>query len=354
MADALQVVLDWHPARTHAPGVGRYLRELARALGSESARFDGIECRRLDWGRAASADLAPGAHGAAANLPLRRVPWPRRLAHAASLVGAGPLAGAGSGWLHTARLDLWPRHAERVVLALSDLPARPAHESELARKARAAAAIVVFTPLWRERAARNLGVELERVHALPVGCEHWRRDLASTPARSEDVLVLGARRASPALTALAQATARLRAEGWRGRLVCAGRPGSADGPLRELDPEESWLRLVEPREVELPELVASAGLLAYLQPDPGTPVTPLEALAMGTPLACLRSEVLAEVLGAAPTWVELSEAADTMAWSSAVRTGLATVPDPAAAELVRGHTWARSAREHLRLWRMIG
>ncbi|MEY2746736.1 MAG: hypothetical protein RL112_1778 [Planctomycetota bacterium] len=354
MADAVQVVLDWHPARTHAPGIGRYLRELTRALGAQGACAEGVECRRLDWGRAVAADLPAGAQGAAERLPSRRVAWPRRLAGPASLLGAGPLAGTRAGLLHTARLDLWPRAAERVVLALSELPAQPAHDSELARKARAAGAIVVFTPLWRERAARTLGVELDRVHALPVGCEHWRRDLSSAPSRTEDVLVLGARRASPALEGLAQATAKLRVEGWRGRLVCAGRPGSADGPLRALDPRGEWLALVEPREVELPNLVASAGLLAYLQPDPGTPVTPLESLAMGTPLACLKSAVLADALGDAPGWVELSEAPDKGAWSRAIRAGLGSHPGAAAIELVRRHDWAGSAKAHRRLWSMLG
>jgi glycosyltransferase involved in cell wall biosynthesis len=256
--------------------------------------------------------------------------------------------------LHSARLDLWPRAAQRVVLALSDLPPEPAHGTELARKARQALAVVVFTPLWRERAVRTLGVDAERVHALPVGCEHWRRDLAAPPERTEDVLVLGARRPSPALAALGRAAASLRADGWRGRLVCAGRPGPADGALRALDPCGAWLHLVEPREVELPVLVASAGLLAYIQPDPGTPVTPLEALALGTPLACLRSAVLGEALGDVPAWVELSEAPDIRAWSRALRAGLRSSPAPGAADLVRRHDWATSAVAHLRLWSRLG
>jgi len=354
MPGAVQVVLDWHPARTHAPGIGRYLRELTRALGAAGSCTEGVECRRLDWGRAPQADLPSGAHGAAGSLPVRRVALPRRLAGPCSHLGAGPLAGTSAGLLHTARLDLWPRGERRVVLALSELPTEPAHDSELARKARLAGAVVVFTPLWRERAARTLGVDLERVHALPVGCEHWRRGLLASPTRTQDVLVLGARRASPALSGLAQAALLLRVEGWRGQLVCAGRPGSADGTLRALDPASAWLRLVEPREVELPGLVASAGLLAYLQPDPGTPVTPLESLALGTPLACLKSAVLVEALGDAPVWVELSEAPDRLAWSRALRAGLGSTPSVEARELVRKHDWASSARAHRRLWRMLG
>jgi hypothetical protein len=54
----VRVVLDWHAARTHAPGAGRYLRELTRALAERGPELDPkLDLVRLDWGRGPAADL---------------------------------------------------------------------------------------------------------------------------------------------------------------------------------------------------------------------------------------------------------------------------------------------------------
>jgi glycosyltransferase involved in cell wall biosynthesis len=99
-------------------------------------------------------------------------------------------------------------------------------------------------------------------------------------------------------------------------------------------------------EEELPALVASASALVHLVPDAGSAVTPLEALALGTPVVVPRLPAFVEALGSEACWAEPLEAA--------LERALASARDPAAARARVGHSrafsWERCAREHLEVW----
>ena len=345
----MRIVLDWHAARTHAPGSGRYLRELTRAL-AELAEPD-IDLVRLDWGRASTAELPAGAHGAASDLPLVRRPWPRRWSSWCGYLGLAPADLAPGGVVHTARTDLVPGRAAGASLAVAELPSEPRQREALRRRAAAADLLVVFSPLWRRRVAEELQVPAERVHAVPVGCEHWARGLERPPERGSDILILGARTLDGGQLELARAVRDLRREGWRGRLVCAGRPGPADGELRALDARGEWLVLGTPAECELPALVGGAGVLVHLAADPGTPVTPLEGLALGTPVLCRRSAVLEEALGASAGWCDEADLQDPRRLAQQLLRTLGRVAGAAEREVVARHSWPASAQAHLALWR---
>lgn len=346
----MRVVLDWHAARTHAPGAGRYLRELTRALAERGPELDPkLDLVRLDWGRGPAADL-PAEPRPSADLATR---WVRRpLSRGWSRYWDGGLTRlVGQGWWHTARVDLCVEPGVCTSLAVAELPSTPLARQQWTRLAQRSRLVVVFAPAWRERVAAALQVPLERVQVVPVGCDHWSR-VAPRVQRGKDVLVLGVRHTGTGLEALAQAAASLRKDGWAGRLVCAGRPGSADAALRALDPQAAWLMLAEPREAELPALVAHSGLLVYLPPDPGTPVTPLEGLALGTPVLCRRSEVLVEALGVQAAWFDEATLADPRAMATAMGAALSAPVSSNARDLVARHTWAHCAEAHAKLWRM--
>lgn len=345
----MRVVIDWHPARTHAPGSGRYLRELTRALAEVAGRED--ELVRLDWGRGADAELPADAHGAATSLRLVRRAWPRRWSGWCDALGSGPGSVARGGIVHTARPDLAGRRSTRASLAVAELPRDPAVLAAWRRRAQAAELLFVFSPVWRERVARTLGADIERVHAVPVGCEHWARHLGTPPERGQDLLILGARTSDGGHLELARAARELRRQGWPGRLVCAGRPGSADGALRAEDPRADWLVLSTPAEAELPRLVAAAGALVHLVPDPGTPVTPLEGLALGTPVLCRRSAVLEAALGQTAEWCADEEMEAPVELAAKLAGALGARPGQGGRELVARHSWRASAEAHLACWR---
>ena len=77
----MRVGLDYLPAVTHAPGAGRYARELVRALVrlEEPAGLD-LRLLQLGGARATIGEPALGLAGARVRPRLRRLRLPRRLA----------------------------------------------------------------------------------------------------------------------------------------------------------------------------------------------------------------------------------------------------------------------------------
>jgi glycosyltransferase involved in cell wall biosynthesis len=108
-------------------------------------------------------------------------------------------------------------------------------------------------------------------------------------------------------------------------------------------------------EAEMPGVVARAGALVHLDERAGTPVTPLEALAVGTPVVASRAAVFEEALGDAAEYVDEAAALrEPDALTAAIERALEGAADPAACarrELAaRAFTWERSARAHVEAW----
>lgn len=269
--------VDYGVGRAHAPGIGRYVREVVRAL---AALDDGPELRLLDAGREPDAVDERALGIASPRVRRLRLRVPRGALRAAAVVGLTPdrMLGGCDAFLQ-ARLPALPKASCPEAIAFAELP--PAG-TDLARFRR----IVVFSADSRAKLIAA-GSDASRVVQLDVGADHWARDLATMPPRRDppQVLVLGAPRPQrfpcEVLAACEAAAARRELT-----LVFAGSRAGADpafvaalakSPLRE---RVEW-RL--PSERELPRLVAESTALAHLTADEGTAVTPLEALAVGVP-----------------------------------------------------------------------
>jgi hypothetical protein len=305
-----RIGIDAWLALTHAPGLGRYARELVRAL----VRLpDAPEIGLYEVGRARRvvAESELGLEGARVRRLSSRLP--RRLR------GPADRAFGGVEIFHRI-LPGTPRLAQaRTTIALAELPP-PECAGELAR----ASAVFVFCEDYRTRVAERFGIPPGRIQRVPVGCEHWARALRSPVPRADPprVVVLASAGCAEVRTAIARLSSPARPI----ELVLA----------RELGIQEA----------ELPAVIASASALVHLVPEAGTAVTPLEALSLGTPVVVPRLPAFEEALGAEVFWAEPLE--------EALEAALASATDPEANRRRVAHSrafsWERSAREHLSVW----
>lgn len=368
MGRSARVGIDVWPASTHAPGVGRYARELVRAL-SELARSEPVPPLSLF-------DVGPGARAFDASaLGLEPLPegWrhlrarlPRRLLGPLARMGLGAERLCGASLFHQVFPGAPPLGKVPRVLALSEL-GEPGSKraARIAEDCARGAELVVFSARARELARERFGLPAERVHALPVGCDHWLRDAAplESPPAPPLVLALGRVDMSRRSVLLLEAVAGLEARGRKLRLVVCGRPGDDATNLRSelarspLGERARWIE--EPRESELPALVAGAAVLAHLGPEELTPVTPLEACAFGAAVLAERHAAYEEALGESATWVEFG-APELGRFESlleplgrALDSGLDPAQRRARRRLASEFTWTRSARLTLELWTRI-
>ncbi len=365
----MRVGIDYFPAATHWPGSGRYARELVRAL---VARDDRPDLRLFDVGRVqlpADPPIDPRALGIPFGDPrVRRVTRaiPRRALPALARVGfdAARLLG-GIDVFHHVNAHGPPVSHARQVLAVAELPA-PKSEALRALRERAQSmdGLVVFCTDWRERVAEALAFPPARIHLTRVGSEHWRRTLAEIPAPDDPprVLVLGALRTERRPLALFRAFERLRERRVDARLVFAGRDGNASPALLEAfrtSPHAQHVeRLPDVREPDLPSLVARSSVLAHLDPEAGTPVTPLEALAAGVPVVASAIPCFTEHLQGVAELVDDAEAVrepDVLA--GALERAIVSRADGLAQTLraarAREFPWSRCAEETIAVWHAV-
>jgi glycosyltransferase involved in cell wall biosynthesis len=355
----IAVGVDYWPAVTHAPGVGRYVRELVRALAPRATE---LELKLLDFGPGARVVGEPhlGLEGfdrkrVRAKAPRKLLDWSARLGVGADrwLGGCdlfhGPFAGA-------------PRVSRALrTCAVSELPP-PDREAVFAADLRRCAAVITFSRYAADLLTQRFGLHGDRVHALPVGCEHWRRALGrELPLESPPrVLVLGRldERRNP--LAVLRACEQLVRDGADLRLSYVGRPGDAYDALRAyvtrspISSRVSWSST--PREDELPALVARSSVLVHLSDGELTPVTPLEALALGCAVVATRAPAFVEALGPQALWldapateVEPAELAGRIAAALAQRDDLQQRHSRQA--LAAAYSWRRHADLTLQVWR---
>lgn len=351
--------LDLWPGSTHAPGVGRYARELVRALarlprpprlklfdfgpGPRPLRGE-IEPLPSDW-TCVQADLPRGAlaHLARWGLPPERLLGGCDLFHRV-LPGAPPLGGVP------------------FVQALSELPPRGSQaEGELASTLHASRAVVVFSSAARSEVHERFGLSPTRIEVVPVGCDHWHRNAQAldTPPDPPLALVLGRTDAGRGPLSVLAGFERALARGAEARLVWCGRPGDQAGELRAAlatSPARAAVHLIEePKEAELPALAASAAVLVHLSREEWTPITPLEGLSFGAALLASPLPAFREAVRDDAVWLEGDPASiDAGSMARALEQALASARDQAARRrrrlLAREFSWARHAELTSALW----
>jgi len=349
----MHIGLDYFPAATHAPGVGRYARELARALVELG---HGEELRLLELGRAPQV-MSEASLGLGPAVRRRRLGLPARLGSAAAHLGLGAEAWLGGVDLfHHVRLHGPPVRRAPQTLAVSDWPAAAA-EAAFLRRLEAFDALFVFCEGYRARLVERAGRDPRRVHLVPVGADHWLRDLGRDPGELEPaspprVLVLGAAQPHRRHAEVLAACERLLAGGRELSLCFAG--SRAEDPTRlaqrvadsTLGARVEWCA---PREEELPELVARSSLLVHLAGDAGTAVTPLEALLLETPVLVSPLPAFREALGERASYFAGGGAPEL---ADAIEAALArgARPEAGAAE---AFSWRANAAATRRAWSAI-
>ncbi len=301
MSDSgLRIGFDYWFAATHAPGIGRYLRELVRAL---AALEQGPRLALLDVGPEGEsipeAALGLGAAGATVThrkLRVRRgfLRWSERLSPLRAEAWLGDL-----DVFHRARATGAPSARAPQVVAVAEAPRSQAELLALKHMA----AVIVFSETARLELLRQRAADEARIHVLDVGCDHWARewtDVAEARGRPR-ILVLGSVVATGPQLDVLQAFERARGRGFDCDLVICGRRG--DGAARlELalrgSPFRTDVRWIdEPVESAMPALLHSASVLVHLARDAWTPVTALEAFSLGVAVVVHRTEVFESALG---------------------------------------------------------
>jgi len=354
----VRIGLDYLPATTHWPGVGRYARELTRALVRlpEAPRL-----RLFEWGaeRRTIGERALGlaqAHKAPVRFSARA---PRRALELLARAGLGAdRCFGGLDLFQRMHLTGPPVARARCMWAAAELPDAGSRAADdlRARLARLDGVLVASAACAAEL-EREYGVEPARIHRVRTGCEHWRRELRELPARAEpaSIVVLGALRAARQHAAILAAFELVHARGHAGRMHWVGPRGDAASELEQRLASSPARAAVEwhaqPIEARMPELMARASLLVHLSQGEQTPVTPLEAFSFGTPVLASRLPAFVEALGAHAHWVDEAASSDPTELARAMELALESARDPAACsrrvELAQGSSWEQNARATL-------
>ncbi len=362
----MRIGIDYLPAVSHAPGVGRYTRELVRAVLQLA---DGPDLALLEVGRATRSIFEPalGLVGAGARvtrvksaLPRRAVPWlaPLLCRHADRWLG-------GVDVFQHVVLPTLPVLRAPQCLALAELPPEGSQADARLRHTLAKIdGVLVFSADFKERIMSRYGLASTQVHRTPVGCDHWRRELVARPEPTSPptVLVLGALRPARRHLAILRAVEVLDARKVEVKLVFVGRAGPAadewkravsSSPVRD---RVTWRE--DAVESELPRIVGAASVLVHLSDDEGTAVTPLEAFALGVAVVASPLPAFQESLGGLATWIENETAVREPArLADALELGLASAAEPAhrdACELhARNFPWRACAQATVEVWRRV-
>ncbi|MBK6941740.1 MAG: glycosyltransferase [Planctomycetes bacterium] len=356
------VAVDVSPALKHAPGVGRYARELTRAL---VRRADAPALRLLEVGRAphvlpVTALGLDAARASGVDVRVTRVSLPRRVVGALGRVGWTTERWVGGADVvhQVLPYEPLPTRTALSTLTLSELPEpRSADEPTLRTTLLRTERALVFSTSARDELTRRYDVDASWIDVVPVGADHWARETTATHERRSppEVLVLGQASSSRRPDAIVAACERVVAAGLELRLRFVGPKGDLGDALRArlLRSALAGRATIEPGvEAEMPGLVAGAGVLVHLNDVEWTAVTPLEALAVGVPVVVSRIPAFVEALGDEAGYVDDdAELADAIA-------AAITTDSPATRmrrrDLARSFTWDRNAAATIDVWtRMV-
>ena len=362
----MRVGIDYRPALQNREGIGRYARELVRAMVElDFDRNLGLFGYTLAPMRFSREELGiAGSHAELVRLrlPSRWLPGMlRRLGR-----GADDLVGGATVFHHTQPNLLPVREAVEVATIFDTIymldcgyldPESAGRMTRAAREqVRRAARILVPTQFVGAEVVMGLGAAPGRVTVTELGCDHAVRNLPPEgygPANEPFILTVSRVDARKNHLRMLEAFELLVQEGLPQRWVIAGPAGYgselfeealADSPVRQ---RVEWLRLVP--EAELMRLYSQADLFLFASLNEGFGLPPLEAMALGTPVVASAVTSMPEVLGDAAMLVEPT---DSERIFEAARRVLAE-PD-LAAELAgkgklraRQFTWRECARRTL-------
>lgn len=349
------VGLDYLPAVAHAPGVGRYARELVRALAPLEDR---PELRLLDMGGGERVMTEPslGLEGAS-RLRRRSSRLPRRAARFLGRVGLGADRLLGGVDLFHRILPEQPlvSRAPEVQPVAELPPPGSAADVVLGTACRRARAVVVFSEAYRLAVRERYDLDPASVHRTPVGCEHWRRQIEAPEPAPAHLLVLGAiRKARQSLRVLAGFEALL-ASGKEARLTFVGHPGDGAPEFERAlwasaaRDQIEWVSA--PREADMPATMASARTLVHLADDEGSPVTPLEAFSFGRSVVGSRLATFEEALADQAHYVGPEATSEEIAAQMA--NALDDDREDERLAIARSYTWQACARETVSVWRSL-
>ncbi len=310
----MRVGLDYRPALINREGIGRYARELVRAL---CMLAEPDELALFGW-TLASARIERAELGLdRSRARLSRVRFPSRwLPRLCALRGAGvdELVGPVDVWHHTQPTSV-PVSRARELATIFDciylrdegFLSRPAAERmtqanrDLIERSQR---VLVPSTFVADDVARAFGVAREKLVVTHLGCDHVLRALGSEPhSPPREPFLLTVSRVDPRKNhvLVLRALERLAREGLRPKWVVAGPAGFeaqrftdelARSSVRE---QVDWRALVDER--ELARLYATCSAFVFPSLDEGFGLPPLEAMACGAPVIASWSGSLREVLG---------------------------------------------------------
>ncbi|MBK7645591.1 MAG: glycosyltransferase family 4 protein [Planctomycetes bacterium] len=309
----MRVALDYRPALVNREGIGRYTRELVRAL---VALGHGPELGLFGWTlasrRTSRSELGlagSGAHYSRLRFPSRWFPGLARLTGR----GAEDFCGGAQLWHHT-QPSLLPVRAAREVSTIFDCiytrangflsdEAAASMTASARRQIERSRLVLVPSAYVRDELVATFGIDPARAAVALLGCDHALREPVLPRARGAQETILTVSRVDRRKNHVRM----LRAF----EIVLRARPGAhwiVAGPAGhgsedferalEASPARAsveWLRYVP--EEHLGALHARAGQFWFTSLDEGFGLPPLEAMARGVPTISSTRASLPEVLG---------------------------------------------------------
>lgn len=367
----MRVGLDYRPALVNREGIGRYTRELVRAL--VELELDGdLGLFGYTFGRARFSREELGLARSRAELVRLRLPS-RWLPGLLSRLGKGvdDLVGGAEVFHHTQYSALPVRQALETATLFDCIylydeagyvqPEAAARMAAAARElVRRAKRLLVPSEYVGAEVVLALGAHPARVTVTHLGCDHIVRHLPPEgfgPAAEPFVLTVSRVDARKNHLRMLAAFERLVREGLPQRWLVVGPPGwgselferaLADSPARD---RVTWRRDVD--DAELARLYAQCDCFLFASLNEGFGLPPLEAMACGAPVVASCVTSLPEVCGDA-AW--LVEPTDVERIFEGLRRVL-TEPEIAAdlrkrgRERARAFTWRRCAKDTVLAWR---
>jgi glycosyltransferase involved in cell wall biosynthesis len=316
---ALTVGFDATSAATQSAGIGRYTRELLRAL---ARRDDETRYRVYYCSGGAQNGALPSLD---ARFHVRALPLSDRVTNAIWQRLRIPLpVQAVTGrfdLLHSPDFTLPPLWGAPSVLTVHDLafltvpecayPTLRAYlEQVVPRSVRRAGKIIAVSTSTARDLEERLNVPPEKIEVIPEAVspsvlvdepdEVRAAHLRSMGVLQPYILAVSTLEPRKNYPRLLEAYASLRAKGLQHQLVIAGRRGWMFEPIFERLDElklKDHVHFVQPNDAALAALYRSADVFVYPSLYEGFGIPPLEAMTWGTPVACASNSSLPEIIG---------------------------------------------------------
>ena len=319
----MRIGIDYRPALVNREGIGRYTRELVRALIAWNLGKD-LGLFGYTLGARKYSDAQLGLQGSPAELVRLRWPskWMPKLLGALGK-GVDDLVGGAQVFHHTQPSSLMVRKAVQTATIfdciyvggdragyLDERTAQhmTARYKELVARCRT---ILVPTEFVGAEVVLTLGAHPAHVVVTPLGCDHVVRDGVPTKqpqAAQPYVLTVARVDGRKNHVRMLQAFELLVREGLPQRWIVAGPAGHGCQDFeRALERSPARARVEWRRDVpdaSLPQLYANADAFLFMSLSEGFGLPPLEAMACGAPVVSSALTSLPEVLGDAALLVE--------------------------------------------------